>query len=91
MHAGMYNACEELRKTVGPEGRGEGICTEWPWRRRASGARMLSPLSMRGSRRIVPQRSLGITTGKGSPLFRGMGLYKSTVHTPLCGYVTVVD
>ncbi|KAG6006925.1 hypothetical protein E4U54_000101 [Claviceps lovelessii] len=24
MHAGMYNACEELRKTVGPEGRGEG-------------------------------------------------------------------
>ncbi|KAG5974544.1 hypothetical protein E4U55_008168 [Claviceps digitariae] len=24
MHAGMFNACEELRKTVGPEGRGEG-------------------------------------------------------------------
>ena len=24
MHAGMYNACEELRKTVGPAGRGEG-------------------------------------------------------------------
>ncbi|KAK4065973.1 uncharacterized protein Triagg1_8282 [Trichoderma aggressivum f. europaeum] len=24
MHAGMYNACEELRKTVGPESRGEG-------------------------------------------------------------------
>jgi large subunit ribosomal protein L40 len=24
MHAGMYNACEELRKTRGPAGRGEG-------------------------------------------------------------------
>lgn len=24
MHAGMYNACEELRKTVGPGSRGEG-------------------------------------------------------------------
>jgi large subunit ribosomal protein L40 len=24
MHAGMYNACEELRKTKGPAGRGEG-------------------------------------------------------------------
>lgn len=24
MHAGMYNACEELRQTVGPEGRAEG-------------------------------------------------------------------
>lgn len=24
MHAGMYNACEELRNTVGPEGKGEG-------------------------------------------------------------------
>lgn len=24
MHAGLFNACEELRRTVGPEGRGEG-------------------------------------------------------------------
>ena len=24
MHAGMWNACEELRRTVGPAGRGEG-------------------------------------------------------------------
>lgn len=24
MHAGMYNACEELRKTVGPGERDEG-------------------------------------------------------------------
>ncbi|KAH7131487.1 hypothetical protein B0J13DRAFT_562682 [Dactylonectria estremocensis] len=24
MYSGMYNACEELRKTVGPSGRGEG-------------------------------------------------------------------
>ncbi|UNI19277.1 hypothetical protein JDV02_005471 [Purpureocillium takamizusanense] len=24
MHAGMFNACEELRRTVGPEGRDEG-------------------------------------------------------------------
>lgn len=24
MHAGMYNACEELRKTVGPGERNEG-------------------------------------------------------------------
>ncbi|KPM34511.1 hypothetical protein AK830_g12065 [Neonectria ditissima] len=24
MHSGMYNACEELRKTVGPGARGEG-------------------------------------------------------------------
>ncbi|KAG6009289.1 hypothetical protein E4U21_002893 [Claviceps maximensis] len=25
MHAGMFNACEELRKTIGPEGHGEGF------------------------------------------------------------------
>lgn len=24
MHAGMFNACEELRRTVGPGSRGEG-------------------------------------------------------------------